>query len=82
MHRIVGIGMGIGCIVFGIVIYPYYVTYFIGPIQTLIVQMYPAMNAWENAFIDSLPLIILLIIIFCAGMHFLGKVGGSNDGIE
>lgn len=82
MNKVIGIAMGIGTAIFGIVIYPYYIDYFIEPMQSLLNTLFPSMNAWENAFTDALPLIVLLIIIFCAGMHFLGKVGSHGEGGE
>lgn len=75
---ILRIVLGIGTIMFGLVIYPYYVTNFIEPMQSVIEAVVPSLNVWENAFIDALPLIVLLIIIFCGLMHLLGKVGPSG----
>lgn len=79
---ILRIFLGIGTIIFGLVIYPYYVTNFIEPMQSVIATVIPSLNVWENAFIDALPLIVLLIIIFCGMMHLLGKVGHSGGSAE
>lgn len=72
--------VGVGTIVFGIAIYPYYVAYFIEPMQSVIETLIPSLNVWESAFLDALPLIVLLIIVFCGVMHLLGKVG-HKEGI-
>lgn len=80
MNRIIGIATGIGTAIFGLVIYPYYIDYFIEPMQTILDDLFPGMNAWGSAFIDSLPLVVLLIIVFCTVMHFLGKAGHSEGG--
>jgi hypothetical protein len=72
--------VGAGCLIFGLVIYPYYVTYFVTPVTALINSMFPSLNLWQNAFINSLPLGVMLLIIFCAVMHFLGKASSEAKG--
>lgn len=79
---ILRIALGIGTIILGIAIYPYYVTSFIEPMQGVIEALFPSLNVWENAFVDALPLIVLLIIIFCGMMHLLGKVGHKDESGE
>jgi len=80
---ILRIALGIGTIIFGFVIYPYYIDYLIEPIQTLINAMFPSLNVLESAFIDSIPLIVLLMILYFGIMHLIGKVGRSGgEGVE
>ena len=67
----------------GLVIYPYYIDYFIEPLQALITTMYPSMNVWETAFFDWIPLIVLLMIFYFGVMHLIGKAGhGGGEGVE
>ena len=67
--------LAMGMIVFGFVIYPYYIDYFITPVIAIANTLNPSMNVLEEFYLAVLPLIILLMILFFGIMSMLGKVG-------
>lgn len=76
--KIVRIAIGIGMIIFGLVIYPYYVTYFVEPMDTLIRSMFPSLNIWQETWLSAMPLVVLLLILFFGLMTILGKVENKD----
>ena len=80
MKRIGNVFAGLGLIVIGFIIYPYYVEDVITPISDLITSMFPSLNVLESTMLTALPLIVLLLILFFGIVHIIGKA--SPEGKE
>ena len=77
--KLLRIIIGIGIVVFGFAIYPYYVTYILTPLTDMIATLFPTMNLWEETYMAALPLIVLLLILFFGIMTMLGKAGQHRE---
>jgi hypothetical protein len=77
---IVDIIIAIGMIVFGFLIYPSFVTYFIDPMYAAALAVNPSMNVLEQGFFKLLPLIVLLFILYSAIIRVIHRnIGGGNN---
>lgn len=73
--------MGIGVIIFGFIIYPAYKDNVIAPLVDIANALFPNMNILESTYLNILPLVIFLMILFFGIMVMLGKagIGRSNE---
>ena len=78
MNRALQIVVGICVIVFGIVIYPYWITYIWNPIRDILDMLFPSMNVWQIAWFDAVPIGSLILILLIGTVWIMGKVGGHN----
>lgn len=70
---------GIGIVIFGFIIYPYYIENVIDPLVAIATALSPGMNILEQTYLQVLPLGIFLMILFFGIMYMLGKVGGRKE---
>ena len=71
--------VAIGMVVLAFAIYPSYVEYFITPVAAIATSLNPDMNLFETMYIQMLPLVLLLLILFFGIMKLLGKGKGSVE---
>lgn len=76
--KVVRIAIGLGMAIMGLVIYPYYITYAIEPIEAITRAMFPALNIWQDTFLSALPLIVILVIGYIVIMTMLGKIENKD----
>ena len=74
--------IGLGIIIGGFIIYPYYIENVIEPIVALARSMNTDLNVLEEFYLNILPLAIFGMIIFFAIFNLLGKVGIRGGGRE
>lgn len=81
----VNIVIGVVMLIGGILIYPYYVTYFVAPMQAVIDSLVasgtlPALNLWEATFISALPLVLALLFVYIVVLRLIGRARGGDIG--
>ena len=79
MNRAIQIVIGICVIVFGIVIYPYWIDYIWTPIRNILNTLFPSMNVLQTAWFDAVPIGSLIIILLIGTVWILGKVRNRSQ---
>lgn len=65
----------IGIVVFGFLIYPYYNDSVIAPLVSVAESLHPGMNVLEQTWLNVIPFVIFLMILYFGIMTFMGRIG-------
>lgn len=79
MSRMLEVIIGVSVIVFGIVIYPYWVNYIWTPIRGILDSLFPSMNVLQTAWFDAVPIGSLILILLVGTVWILGKVRNRSQ---
>lgn len=79
MSRTLQVIIGACIIGFGIVLYPYFVTYIWTPIVDILDTLFPTMGIWTTTAMDIVPLVVFILIFVIGGLLILGKVRGRGQ---